>query len=346
MTKPKHRAELKDWAKERLRGVQNLLLPSFNADFTTLDDEAIRRDVEHSIAHGFVSTHCATEAGLSFAEARRFVEIVVEAAKGRLLVSATAIFDTVPRTIEFIRCLGEIGCDLVLIGYPPGYYPADTEDIARVTQAMCDAAEIGVVLYPNFKYNFARLQRGPFPLDVLARAVRHPNVVGVLNAVIEPGFVSECFEACSEHALVQCPWERWFPLAVTKYGQQWAGPGAYEMFQSPEQRLVVDYFAQLLDGQRELAMRSYWRLTPVRLVFEKQFMATQMLGTYHWSQQKYYQWLTGGNGGYTRQPAMRLLQHDMDEARDAVRAVGLAASDNDAEFFVGRSLYARGMRPA
>jgi len=345
MRRPAGRGELKAWAREELKGIQNLLLPSFSADFAKLDEEGIRLDVEHSVAHGFVSTHCATEAGLSFAEARRFVEIAVDAARGRLLVSATAIFDTVDRTVEFIRVLGEIGCDLVLIGYPPGYYPRDSDEVARVSETMCAAADLGVVLYPNFKYNFSRLQRGPFPLDVLARAVRLPNVVGVLNAVIEPGFVSECFEACSEHALVQCPWERWFPLAVTKYGQQWAGPGAYELFQSPGRRHVVDYFTQLLRGERELAMRTYWQLTPVRLTFEKQFMATQMLGTYHWSQQKYYQWLGGGNGGYTRQPTMRLLQHDMDEARDAMRAIGLEPSTADEEFFVGRSLYARGHRP-
>ena len=345
MKRPAGRAELKAWAREKLKGVQNLLLPSFSADLATLDEEGIRLDIERSIAHGFVSTHCATEAGLSFDEARRFVQIAVDAAQGRLLVSATSIFDTVERTVEFIGVLNQTGCDLVLIGYPPGYYPRSSDEVARVTEAMCDAAEIGVVLYPNFKYNFARLQRGPFPLDVLARAVRRPNVVGVLNAVIEPGFVSECFEACSEHALVQCPWERWFPLAVTKYGQQWAGPGAYELFQSPEQRHVVDYFAQLLRGEREAAMRTYWQLTPVRLTFEKQFMATQMLGTYHWSQQKYYQWLGGGNGGYTRQPTMRLLQHDMDEARDAMRAIGLEPDTNDEEFFVGRSQYAKGRRP-
>ena len=33
-----------------------------------------------------------------------------------------------------------------------------------------------------------------------------------------------------------------------------------------------------------------------------------------------------GNGGFTRQPVMRLLQHDMDEARQAVRAIGLVPS--------------------
>lgn len=334
-------AEMKPWAREQLKGVQNLLMPSFLPDMSALDEDAIRLDVEHSIRHGFFSTHCAIEAGLSFDEARRFVEIVVAAARGRILVSATVIFDTVERNIEFLRVIADLGCDLALVGYPPAFYPRSVEEVERVTAAMCEAAPIAIVLYPNYKYNFARLGQGAFPLGVLAQASRRPNVVGVLCAVIEPGFVTECFDACAEHALVQCPWERWFPLAVTKLGQQWAGPGAYELFQSPEKRFVVDYFDALLSGQRDRGMGIYWSLTPVRLVFEKQFMPTQMLGTYHWPQQKYYQWLTGGNGGFTRQPVMRLLQHDMDEAREAVRALGIVPSDNDEEFFLGRHQYAR-----
>jgi hypothetical protein len=61
------------------------------------------------------------------------------------------------------------------------------------------------------------------------------------------------------------------------------------------------------------------------------------LGTYHWPQQKYYQWLVGGNGGYTRPPVMRLFQHDMDDARNALRALGITPAENDEEFFVGRA---------
>ena len=346
MTSPRHIADMKPWARERLKGIQNLLLPSFTPDLGELDEAAIRFDVEHSIRHGFFSTHCAIEAGLSFEEAKRFVQIAVDAAGGRILVSATVIFDTVERNLEFLRTLAAIGCDLALVGYPPSFYPRSVAEVDRVTTAMCEAADIAIVMYPNYKYNFARLGQGAFPVGVLASAARRPNVVGVLCAITEPGYVTECFDACAEHALVQCPWERWFPLAVTKLGQQWAGPGAYELFQSPEKRHVVDYFAALLAGDRDRAMGIYWSLTPVRLAFEKQFMPTQMLGTYHWPQQKYYQWLTGGNGGFTRQPVMRLLQHDMDEARQAVRAIGLIPSENDEEFFVGRTQYALGKRPA
>ena len=92
-------------------------------------------------------------------------------------------------------------------------------------------------------------------------------------------------------------------------------------------------------------MEIYWRLTPVRMTFEKQFMPSQMLGTYHWPQQKYYQWLVGGNGGYTRQPVMRLNQHEMDDARNALRAIGIQPRENDEEFFVGRVNFAKGQRP-
>ncbi|MDM0032390.1 dihydrodipicolinate synthase family protein [Variovorax sp. J22P271] len=345
MAAPKHRAELKPWARERLRGIQNLLFPSYLADFSGLCEEGIRRDVEQSIRHGFVSTHCATEAGLTFDEAKRFVEIVADAAKGRILVSTTAMFDTLDRNVEFLKHAEKVGCDLALVGYPPSYYPPSPDDVERATLQMLEAAQVGFILYPSFKYNFARFSAGGFPLDVLERLARHQRVVAVLCAITEPAYVSECFERCAEHALVQCPWERWFPLAVTRYGQQWAGPGAYEIFQSPDEPRLVNYFRQLLDGQRDEAMESFWRLTPARLLFEKQFMPTQMLGTYHWPQQKYYQWLTGGNGGYTRQPVMRMQQHEMDEARSAVRALGIVPPDNDYEFFVGRVQYAQGKRP-
>lgn len=37
--------DLKLWAKEHLRGVENTLLPSFTPDLAALDEEGIRHDV-------------------------------------------------------------------------------------------------------------------------------------------------------------------------------------------------------------------------------------------------------------------------------------------------------------
>ena len=50
------RTELKAWAKENVKGLENCIIPSFTPDLTELDEEAIRWDVQQSIKHGFFST--------------------------------------------------------------------------------------------------------------------------------------------------------------------------------------------------------------------------------------------------------------------------------------------------
>lgn len=338
------RSELKPWAREHLRGVQNCLFPSFTADMSALDEEGIRWDVQQSIRHGFFATCCTTEAGLSFEEALRFVSIVAEEAAGKLLVSAVAMFDTIEQNIAFLQAVATRGADMALVGYPPGWRPADADEVLRATRRMCEASDLPVVVYPSHKYSFGRFHPAGFPVELLERLVEIDSVAAVELALLEPGFIYETFRRVGDVVPVNCPWERWVPLLVGTYGQQWMGPGAYELFQSPEQRNLVEYFAQLQRGEVDRAMETYWRLTPARMTFERQFMPTQAIGTYHWPQQKYYQWLVGGNGGYTRQPVMRLYQHDMDDARNAVRALGIEPAENDEEFFVGRAAYARARR--
>nr|MCU0493852.1 hypothetical protein [Chloroflexaceae bacterium] len=109
-------SELKPWAWEKLRGVQNCLFPSFTPDLSELDEEGIRWDVQQSIKHGFFSSVCTTESGLTFDEARRFVQIVVEEAAGKLLVSTVAMFDTLQKNIAFLQHAEKVGCDMALIG--------------------------------------------------------------------------------------------------------------------------------------------------------------------------------------------------------------------------------------
>ncbi|NDJ33039.1 MAG: dihydrodipicolinate synthase family protein [Chloroflexi bacterium] len=334
-------SELKAWARETFKGVQNLLFPSFTPDLSELDEEGIRLDVRQTIAHGFFATELTTQAGLTFDEAKRFLEIVVDEAGDDLMVSPGIIFDSLEKNIAFLEHAEAVGADFALLSYPSNYYPQSPEDITEVTRAMCQATDLPLVLYPSQKYNFGRFHPSGFPFDVIDALIEIDNVVSILVAITEPGFIFEAFRRYNNEVLVQVPWERWVPLLVTTYGQQWMGPGAYELFQSPEKRYLVDYFNLLLEGRVDEAMELYWRITPARLTFEGQFMPTQTLGTYHWPLQKYYQWLVGGNGGYTREPVMKLAQHTMEEARRAVQALGITPRDNDEEFFVGRAAYAR-----
>jgi hypothetical protein len=64
-------------------------------------------------------------------------------------------------------------------------------------------------------------------------------------------------------------------------------------------------------------------------------------GVKWWPMWKYYQWCVGGNGGYTRQPVMRMDQRDMETHKSVLRELGITPSEPDEEFFVGRLNYAK-----
>lgn len=339
--------ELLKHAKEHMRGVENATIPSFTPDLSELDEEGIRWDVQQAIRHGFFCTFCATETGLTFEEAKRFVEIVADEAKGKILVSATVTFDSLEQNIEFLKHLNKIGAHSALLGYPPNYYPNSVEQAYQDYREMCDAVpDFPIVLYPTHKYNFERFHPCGFPLDLLVQWADIPNAVALKLAVIEPGFIFECFRRVGEKVLIGCPMERYIPLLHQQFGMQWIGAGHYEGFQSPEKPYLVNYFNLLMKDKTDEAMEIYWKLTPVRQVFEKQFIPTLQLGTYHWPQMKYYQWLVGGNGGFTRQPVMKMYQHEMEEYKNALRAIGITPREPDEEFYVGRANYAKMKKPS
>jgi 4-hydroxy-tetrahydrodipicolinate synthase len=327
----------KQWAWTHYKGIENCIFPSFTADFKALDEAGIRHDVRQSIAHGFVSTVCAIETGLSFDEVQLMLAIVADEAKGKILVSVNLICDTLDQTVEMMRHAERVGCQSALLGYPFHFRPDSADDIVRFSQKVCEAAGVNVLVYPSHKFNFGRLDPMGFPLAVIDRLLQIDNVVAVKMGLLEPGFIHEVYRRYNDHVVIEFPWERWWPLLRAQYKLQFAGAGAYELFQSPDKPLLVQMFNHLLADEMEDAMALYWRLTPVRMTFEQQFLPTQALGSYHWPQQKYYQFLTGGNGGYTRQPVMKLLQHELDDAKRAVQAIGIEPTDDDALFYQGRA---------
>jgi len=336
------RSELKEWAKENMKGVENALLPSFTPDLSGLDEEGIRWDVRQSIKHGFFATLCCSEAGLTFEEAKRFLEIVADEAKGKIFASTTVLFDSFEQNFEMLKHAKKVGCHHVLIGYPPNFYPKSEEEIYRVTKEMCDAVpDLGIVLFPTYYYNFERFHPSGFPPGLLSRMADIKNTVAMKIGINEAGFISECFHRCGEKVLVSSPQERWAPLLVPEYGQQWIGAAAYELYQSPEKPYLVEYFNLMLKGQMDKAMKIYWKLKPVRMCWEARIFPTLVVGTYHWPQWKYFQWLVGGNGGYTRQPVMKMYQHDMDECKMVLRSIGITPREPDEEFYVGRVNYAK-----
>jgi 4-hydroxy-tetrahydrodipicolinate synthase len=333
------KSELKKWAKANLVGVENTTMPSFTADLSELDEVGIRHDVEQAIAHGFFSTLVATETGLTFEEQKRFLSIVTDAARGRIHVSTSILFDSFERATQMIAHAEKAGCQTILLGFPANWYPQSGQEVLEKTQELCSLTDMAVVIYPSPHFNLQRLHPSGYPLEILPQVADIENVVAIKAG--EWALFAECHARVGDRLLINNPVERYLPNTVMAYGQQWIGAGCYEVLQSPEQPNVVEYFKLLREKKFEPAMEIYWKLAPARQIFEQQFNQTVMSGTYNWTMQKYYQWCVGGNGGFTRQPAMKPHQHELDQTKMAFSMIGINPREPDAEFYLGRANAAR-----
>jgi 4-hydroxy-tetrahydrodipicolinate synthase len=118
--------EAKDWAREHMRGVCNVIMPTFTSDLTTLNEAAIRHDVRRDIDLGFWGALLVSECGTTCEEYKRFVEIAVDEARDRLHLVVQGSFDTLEETIEISRFAEGAGASALLPSYPPTFYRART----------------------------------------------------------------------------------------------------------------------------------------------------------------------------------------------------------------------------
>lgn len=88
-----------------------------------LDEDGIRLDVRQSIAHGFTSMMCTAEVGLSFEEAKRFVQIATDEAGDRIRVTTDLLFETWDQQFEMIEWGEKVGLHGFLLVSRPLFIP-------------------------------------------------------------------------------------------------------------------------------------------------------------------------------------------------------------------------------
>lgn len=330
--------DLKQWAREHFRGYENCTIPSFTPDLAALDEEGIRRDVRQAKAHGFFSTLCAVETGLTMEEKKRFVEIAADEASGDISCGVSLTGHTLEENIELARHAASAGCTHGLLSFPQSFTPTSPAQIVEYASAILDSAEIGIYLFVSDKFGFHRLHPTGVPFDAFDVLADRDDVIGLKLGGFDSGTAIEVFERYGDRLLVCTLNPGLFPLMVLHYGQQWSGAWTVEALQTVEQPLAVDYFEALLQGRVDEAMELYWRMAPAIGSMVGLMGPLVPTGTYHWPRLKYYQWLSGGNGGTTRQPCMRVYKRDMEAIKNGFRATGLRITDDpDDAFFVGRT---------
>ena len=121
----------KDWARKHFRGMENLFLPSFTADFAQLDEEGIRADVRQAARQGFFSTMPVGLGLKNRDESRRLLEIVADEARGKILVTAGAGGRTFDEQVDGLRFAERAGASRIFMSLQR----AETERAEIVTTA-------------------------------------------------------------------------------------------------------------------------------------------------------------------------------------------------------------------
>jgi 4-hydroxy-tetrahydrodipicolinate synthase len=332
-----HRSEAKGWAQEHLRGVCDVILPSFTSDLTGLNEAGIRHDVRRNMELGFSGALLVSETATTHQEMRQFMEIAVDEAHGEHQLLLQGTFDTADDIIAMAKEAKAIGIDALLLGHPNNLYPVSADELAEYTRYVCEAVDLGVVLFCAHHWNFDRIDPSGYPLPVLVEATGMENVVAVKYEVGRPGAVGtyEAFKALRDTGvLVSDPFEANLPIWTELFEMPWMGTSNYEYFGAS----IPKMHAALLGGRRDEALELYWRIQPARttrLAEQATFGGANFIHRYLW---KYQAWLNGFNGGPIRQPSMKLADGQMRRLADALRRAGIAdPTEPIADFFVGRT---------
>lgn len=328
----------RDWALDSLKGVCNVIMPSFRADLGGLNEAAIRHDVRRNMELGFSGGLLVSEAGTTMAEMREFMDIAVDEAGGRHQILLHGAFDTAGDIVAMCKAGEAAGVDAVLLGHPNSFYPRTAADIIDYTAHVCNATELGVILFCAVHFNFQRVDPSGYPLDAIEHLVDNvPNVIGVKYEVGRPGAVGnfECFRRLAEkRVVVSDPFEANAPIWTELFGMQWVGTSNYEYYGSA----VPTMFDLLRKGDRAAALDLYWKIQPARVMrgsLQADFGGANFIHRYLW---KYQGWLNGYNGGPLRQPAMKLADGQMRRAAEGLIKSGIIDRQPDdlGEYFQGR----------
>lgn len=344
------------WARDHLKGLLNLFLPSFREDQRTLDEEAIRHDVRHAVAQGFSGTMPMvnwTPPGDPRWE--QFLRIVLDEAGDALPVHAT-LFGRAPEDdLPMIRRLEDMGVALFLLANTqrPDIAENALFDSLRVR---VEATTLPVMLYAALGKGRAFAHLGPAgqPLGVYDRLADLPNVVAV--KVSQPVTLTSTLQLCDRlgDRLLMGPVNLDFvPLLSRHHHIQWSGQWNGEAVQTPADPLGNRLLAACAASDAAAVDATMRQIQPALDHFFGVQAAVIRSGAHPWQHNKFYSWLGGGNGGLLPADAHAptgavpvLNQAARDAMRAAFRASGLEPTDApDEQFVVGRAAWARGVRP-
>lgn len=332
------KGEARTWAREKLVGVSGVTIPSFTSDLSALNHKGIAHDIEHLIGLGFEYTLVMSELALSPQENAEFTAVARETAGDRLGLFFHAAWGTLADNIRAVKLAETAGADVVLLSYPPQFWPTEERQVYEYTKAFCDATDLGVMLFPIPTWGFERIHPAGMSVALIRRMLDTiPNIVAIKAEQGYPLPVGpiEAYHHFRDDVVISCPIESHCLPMMDLMDIQFSGTSNTQWMSG----YFPAAFKAARAGRWTEAMDAYWKVNPARAANDS--IASSYMGTIGvidrtiW---KYQDWLAGFNGGPLRAPAMRVPDRHMRTLRAGLVAAGLPVTDSpDSEFMIGRN---------
>jgi len=325
------------WAREHLVGCSAVTIPSYSADLTRLNERGIRHDILKTIDLGYSYTLLCAEVAITPEENAQFTAIARDTAGGKLGLFFHAAFGTLAENIKAAELAERAGADIVLLSYPPQFWPTSEQQIYDYTKAFCDSTGLAVMLFPIPLWGFERVHPAGMSVALVRRLLDDcPNIVAIKA---EQGFpliagLCEMYRHFRDEVVISCPIEGDALPMMSLMDLQFSG--------TSNTAWMSDYypraFALARRGEWDAAMELFWKVSPARnangAAAQSYAGGTGVLNRTMW---KYQDWLAGFNGGPLRAPAMRVPDRLMKSLRQGLVASGLpVTADPDSAYITGR----------
>ena len=332
------KSQARGWAKEHWKGAIAVTIPSYSADFSSINENAIRHDILKLKELGFAGTLLVTEVNITPEENARVTAVAREAGGPDFQLFFHAAFNTLEENIHALALAEKEGVDRVLLSYPTAFWPTSLDEVFDYTKQLADSTDLGVMLFGLPAWGFERIDNAGMPVSWVRHVLDEiPNIVAIKAEQGYPGIagIMEMYHHFREEVIISCPIEGETIPLMSVLDFQFSG--------TSNSNWMSDYYPRAFDlaraGQWEEAMKLWWQVAPARAantaILTGSAVGTTVINRTGW---KYQEWLAGFNGGALRAPAPRIPDRLMKQARQALVASGLPVTDlPDSEFVKGRT---------
>jgi 4-hydroxy-tetrahydrodipicolinate synthase len=311
------RAEAKDYARARMKGIWAAALMPFAPDLS-VDEAGFRRNLRHwvddlGIDGVFVAGKQSEFFSMSVAERKRSFEIIVDEIGDRAGTIASCSDQNMDVTIELAQHAQAVGCEYIVVHAPVLHFlHKQDETLYQYYKTISEQIDIGIAMWshPDSGYLMSP--------ELCARIAELPNIVAIKYSVPREMYVRLTRLAGDKLIVSTASEEEWFDNIVELNWRLYLCSSPPYLFQTKTDRRMRDYTDLAFKGEVAKARAVRDSLNPVREAFRRTRPAEKPP-----AHSKYWQELLGQVGGRVRAPMLELTEAEKEATRRAFESCGL-----------------------